>query len=107
MYYEFNRDYEKHCFMIDYEQMLECPEAVLMALMSIYKLERRGEWVLKPKGIMPRGGDDHSDSWAGKYLNKDFNTDYYLNKSYMDQIPNLEAINEYIKKYENSNNHIG
>jgi hypothetical protein len=47
---------------------------------------------------MPRGGDDHSDSWADKYENHKFHKEYYLKEKYLGQIPNLGDINKYIKE---------
>ena len=100
MYYKANRHYAKHCWLVDYESLLTQPCIELEAMMHKFDLDRRAEkWITGSDEVMPRGGDDHSDSWAEKYENNKFNYNkYYLDKLYMKHIPNLAAINQYIKE---------
>ena len=100
-YFQMNEHYEQHCFMVEYEQLLEMPEVYLYALMKIHDLSmRHDKFILSADKVMPRGGDDHSDSWALKYRNKDFNAGYYLNKEYLKEIPNLLEINAYLESIQ-------
>ncbi len=103
-YFKANRHYAQHCWMVDYESLLTQPMIELEAMMHKFDLAQRHDredWVTEHDKTMPRGGDDHSDSWATKYENHKFSRKYYLEEKYLGQIPNLKEINEYIKeKYE-------
>jgi len=101
-YFTANRHYEKHCWMVDYDDLLTQPCVEMEAMMHKFDLSQRLDkkaWVTEYEKTMPRGGDDHSDSWAVKYENHKFSRSYYLEKKYLRQIPNLGDINKYIKKH--------
>jgi len=99
IYYESNVHYEKHCFMVEYEELMFHPEDTLKCIQSMFSLDRRGDWVLSSGDVMPRGGDEHTDTWKGRYANKKFKTDYYKNKEYLNEIPNLPKINAYLNDF--------
>ena len=98
MYYDMYKHYEANCYMVRYEDLLTDPISTLTDIMIMFDLKMRGEAVKRAIQIMPRAGDDHSDTWKLKYSNKEFNVDYYLNKQYMNDIPN--NVIKYIEDYE-------
>ena len=94
---EADRHYQQYCTVYNYIDLLTKPVSMLMFSESVFELKRRNKnFILSCDRTMPRGGDDHSDSWSTKYDNKPFGADYYINKLYMKEIPILDKINEYL-----------